>query len=59
MTEEEKTLLVIRRTIAGLPEDDQIQVKAVAETLRNSLKAGGAHAVLALALVGAEQAAQP
>ncbi len=58
MNEEEQTLLVIRGTIAGMPEDDQIRVKSIAQTLRNVLEAGGAHAQLALALVGAEQAAQ-
>lgn len=59
MTDDEQTVLLIRGTIAGLPEDDQIRVKAIAETFRNALKAGGGHAALALALVGAEQAAQP
>lgn len=54
MTDEEQTLLVIRGTIAGMPEDDQIRVKSFAETLRNVLKAGGAHAEMAYALVGAE-----
>lgn len=58
MTDEEQTLLVIRGTIAGMPEDDQIRVKAIAATLRNALKAGGSHAELALALVGAELAAR-
>jgi hypothetical protein len=58
MTDEEQTLLLIRGTVAGMPEDDQIKVKAIAETFRNALKAGGGHASLALALVGAEQAAQ-
>ena len=58
MTDEEQTLLVIRGTIASLPEDTQIRVKAIAETFRNALKADPDHANLALALVGAEQAAQ-
>jgi hypothetical protein len=58
VTDEEQTLLVIRGTIAGMPEEDQIRVKAIAETFRNALKAGGGHAAMALALVGAEQAAQ-
>lgn len=59
MTDEEQTLLLIRGTIAGMSEDDQIRVKSIAETIRNVLKAGGGHAAMALALVGAEQAAQP
>lgn len=58
MTDEEQTLLVIRGAIAGMSEDDQIRVKAIAETFRNALKAGGGYAAMALALVGAEQAAQ-
>lgn len=58
MTEEQQMLLLIRGTIAGMPEDEQIQVKAIAETFRNAIKAGGAHAMLAFALVGAEQQAQ-
>lgn len=58
MTEEQQTLLLIRGTIAGMPENDQAQVKAIAETLRSILKSGGAHASVAFALVGAEQAAE-
>ena len=58
MTDEEQTLLMIRGTIAGLPEDDQIQVKVIAQTLRNILKQD-ARAPMAFALVGAEMAAQP
>lgn len=59
MTDEEQTLLLIRGQIASLPEDEQIRVKAIAETFRNALKAGGDHALVALALVGAEQQVQP
>lgn len=58
MTDDEQTVLLIRGTIAGMPEDEQIRVKAIAETFRNALKAGGAHAMLAFALVGAERQAQ-
>jgi hypothetical protein len=59
MTDEEQTLLVIRGTIAGMKEDDQIQIKSIAATLRTTLEAGGGHAAMAFALVGAELAAQP
>lgn len=59
MTDEEQTLLLIRGQIASLPEDEQIRVKAIAETFRNALKSGGDHALVALALVGAEQQVQP
>jgi hypothetical protein len=58
MSEEEQTLLLIRGTIAGMSEDDQIQVKCIATTLRNILSQD-ARAPLAFALVGAELAAQP
>lgn len=58
MTDEEQTLLLLRGVVAGMPEDDQIRVKAIAETFRNALKVGGEHAVVALSLVGAEQAAK-
>jgi hypothetical protein len=57
MTDEEQTLLLIRGTIAGMPEDDQIQVKCIATTLRNILEQDPRSA-LAFALVGAEMAAQ-
>lgn len=57
MTDEEQTLLLIRGQIASLPEDDQIQVKAIAMTLRNILKQDE-RAPIAFALVGAEMAAQ-
>lgn len=57
MTDDEQTLLLIRGHIAGMPEEDQARVKAIAEDIRNVLKVGGAHASMALALIGAEQAA--
>jgi hypothetical protein len=58
MNEEEQTLLSLRGMIAGLSEEDQIRVKAIAATFRNALEAGGPYAQMAFALVGAEQAAQ-
>jgi hypothetical protein len=57
MTNEEQ-VLAIRGLIAGLSEDDQIQVKVIAMTLRNILSQDP-RAPLAFALVGAEQAAKP
>jgi hypothetical protein len=57
MTAEEQ-VLAIRGMIAGLPEDDQLQVKVIAMTLRNIL-AQDPRAPLAFALVGAEEAAKP
>jgi hypothetical protein len=58
MTDEEQTLLLIRGEIAGLAEPDQIQVQAIAMTLRNILKQD-ARAPIAFVLVGAEMAAKP
>lgn len=58
MTDEEQTLLLIRGQIASLPEDDQIQVKCIATTLRNILSQDP-RAPVAFALVGAEMAATP
>lgn len=58
MTNEEQTLADVRAEIAKMSEDDQLQVKVIAMTLRNILKADP-HAPMALALVGAELAVQP
>lgn len=59
MTDEEQTVLLIRGTIAGLPESDQARVKELAEKFRAMVGTQGGHAALAFALVGAELAAQP
>ncbi len=48
------TLQLIRTTVAELPEEDRYQVERAAAVLRDVLEAGGDHALLALALVGAE-----
>ena len=58
MTDEEQTLLIVRGQIASLQTDDQIQIQAIAMTLRNILKQDS-RALLAFALVGAEMAAEP
>jgi hypothetical protein len=57
MTDEEQVLLLVREQIAGLSEEDQIQVKCIASTLRNILKQD-TRAPIAFALVGAELAAE-
>lgn len=57
MTNEEQTLLMIRGTIASLPEEEQIQIKVIATSLRNILKQDN-WAPMAFALVGAELAAE-
>ena len=58
MTPEKIVLYEIRDAISKLAEGDRIMVEARAMTLRNILK-DDEHAVLAFALVGAEQAAEP
>lgn len=59
MTPEELTLAEIRQHIGGMPEDSRIRVQCIASTFRNCLQIDPEHAGLALALVGAEQAAKP
>ena len=58
MTNEEQTLDEVRAEIAKLSADDRIRVEVIAMSLRNILKASP-WAPMALALVGAELAAQP
>lgn len=41
-----------------MPKDEQARIETFASTLRYMLKAGGEHASVALALVGAEKAAE-
>jgi len=56
-TDDHATLEAIRAEIARMSPNERIHVEAIASTLRNVLKAGGADAQIALALVGAELAA--
>lgn len=58
MTTEEIVLAEIRKHIGAMSEDSQIRVKCIASTFRNCLELDPEHAGLALALVGAEQAAK-
>lgn len=57
MSAEKAQLLIIKGAISELPPGDQIKVQDVAARFRAILAEGG-HAVLALALVGAEIAAE-
>ena len=57
MTPEKIALYEIREMIETLPEEDRIRVQAIAMTLRNILT-DGPLAMMAFALVGAEQAAK-
>lgn len=52
--EDRITLTLIRGEIAGLPEADQVKVRAAAQQLREVITAHDKHGVLAMALVGAE-----
>lgn len=59
MTDEEERLHLLRGIIAGMPEEDQTRVNAIAGIFRNAFRDDGDHAEMAFALVGAELAAQP
>lgn len=52
--EDRITLTLIRGEIAGLPDADQLKVRAAAQQLRDVIEASGKHGFLAMALVGAE-----
>ena len=58
MTEEQQNLLIIRGHIAGLPAADRKGIAQAAQLLRQVLAHHNDHGRLALALVGAELAAQ-
>jgi len=54
MSDEEHTLLLVRGTIAGMPDADRKEVELAALKLREVVKTHGDHGVMAFALVGAE-----
>lgn len=58
MTEEQQTLLVIRGHISGLPDEDRVGVNLAAAKLREVVALHNDHGRMALALVGAEFAAE-
>lgn len=58
MTPEKIVLYEVKEEIAKLPEDSQIRIEAIARTFRNCLEVDPGHAGMAMALVGAEQAAK-
>lgn len=57
MTSEQIVLAEIRKNIAAMPDEQRIRTEAIATTLRNIVKCGGEEAHFALALIGAELAA--
>lgn len=58
MTEEQQTLLIIRGAIAGLSDADRQGVELAAAKLREVVLLHNDHGKMALALVGAELAAE-
>lgn len=56
--EEKQVLIMVRGIIAGLDEEDQVKIKKLAEELRKFVKDNGEHGQMALALIGAEFAAE-
>ena len=58
MTEELQTLLIIRGAIASLSDADRKGVELAAAKLREVILLHNDHGKMALALVGAEQAAE-
>ena len=58
MTEEHQNLLIIRGHIAGLPAADRKGIALAAQKLREVIAHHNDHGRLALALVGAELAAE-
>ena len=58
MTEDQKTLLIIRGVIAGLPDADRKGVELAAAKLREVVLLHNDHGKMALVLVGAELAAE-
>jgi hypothetical protein len=53
----QRNLAVLHAALSQLPHDDQTQVSAIAQTMRNCLKADKEFGPMALALVATEQAA--
>lgn len=57
MENERAQLLMLRGAIAELPEDQQMKIKEIVAQLREVISQNKDMAILALALVGAEEAA--
>lgn len=58
MTQEQQTLLIVRGAIASLPEADRKGIELAASMLREVVTHHNDHGQMALALVGAEAAAE-
>lgn len=59
MNQEQIVLLIIKDTVSKAPPDERAKIEAAAEKLRAVVAESGAWGSVALALVGAEMAAQP
>ena len=58
MTSEEQQLIMLRGTIAGLPDEQQIKIKALACLIREMVSQDKEIGTVALALVAAELSVQ-
>ncbi|ARB07017.1 hypothetical protein [Microcystis phage MACPNOA1] len=58
MSEEHQLLQEVQGAIAAMPESDRSAIAIAADALRELIKTHGGHGAMALALVGAEFAAQ-
>ena len=58
MTAEKITLTLIRGTIAELPQEEQAKVNSAVEKIRAVMATEGDYARFAIALIGAEMAAE-
>ena len=58
MTPDQHALIMVRGSIASLPPEDQQKVAAAEKDFRELMKKHGEHAGFAVALIGAELAAE-
>lgn len=58
MNEQQQVLLMLQGAISNAPEDSQKKIKLAAESIRKIIDDNGEEGQVALALVGAEFAAQ-
>jgi len=58
MTEQQQTLRFIKREISSLPPKAQAEVLQIAEQIRELMASKAPYGVMAVALVGAELAAE-
>lgn len=58
MNDEEHTLLMLRGLVASMPKDEQEKVQAAYDRIRALETELGAPVIVAVALIGAEEAAK-